>query len=326
MIRAFLIAQTLVMAALGYAPLTAQETSPVKPILRGAEVDWTAIAASAERFTEAFNAADATAVAETFTPHGEYVDVDRNLFQGRDAIQAEFSAFFAENPKATIEIDVQALRFLAPNLAVEEGVTFTELEGTEHTARTRYTAVHIKQDNQWRVARVRDFNDEFSNAEGKLRSLSWMVGEWVDESQDAMIETKVYWDEGGRYLIRDYHVLIDGSKAMKGQQRIGWDPLTRRIHSWVFDSAGGRMEGLWTQVDDGWLVKSKGVTADGKLATATHILTPVTQDSFRWVSLDRVAGEEKLPDLAMTIVRRPPNPKSALQQPISATAEEGGQQ
>lgn len=328
MTRASLFARMVLILATACLPLAAQETASSTAassttVPHGTDADWSAIAASAERFAEAFNSADAAAIAKNFAEHGEYVDADGNVFHGRDAIEAEFTAYFAEGPRATIEIDVKTLRFLASNLAVEEGTTYATFAESDHTSRTQYTAIHTKQGSDWLVASVRDSTDERSKGEGMLSNLSWMIGEWMDESRDSMIETNVYWDDDGRYLIRDFNVVIEGSMAMKGTQRIGWDPLTRRVKSWVFDSEGGRMEGLWTQVDDGWLVKSKGVTSDGEIASATHLVTPITEDSFRWVSLDRVSGDEQLPDISLTIVRRPPSPKSA-QAEAAATDDEGG--
>ena len=60
--------------------------------------------------------------------------------------------------------------------------------------------------------------------------------------------------------------LRGGRPAMTGSQRIGWDPLAKKIHSWVFDSEGGLAEGVWTRDGNRWIVKLSGVTRDGKPA------------------------------------------------------------
>ena len=49
-------------------------------------------------------------------------------------------------------------------------------------------------------------------------------------------------------------------------QRIGWDPLTKQIKSWVFDSEGGYGDGLWTRKGNQWVIKSTGVLPDGRIA------------------------------------------------------------
>ena len=61
---------------------------------------------------------------------------------------------------------------------------------------------------------------------------------------------------------------------MTVNQRIGWDPLTKQIKSWVFDSEGGYGDEFWTRKGNQWVIKSTGVLPDGRTASATHVLTP----------------------------------------------------
>ncbi len=95
---------------------------------------------------------------------------------------------------------------------------------------------------------------------------------------------------------------------MKGEQRIGWDPLTKQIKSWVFDSEGGNAEGLWTTVENGWEIKMTGVRADGAAASSTNTYVLDGPDRFVWSSVDRLIGGEQEPDLSVIIVRKPPQP------------------
>ena len=71
---------------------------------------------------------------------------------------------------------------------------------------------------------------------------------------------------------------------MTGTQRIGWDPVTRNIRSWVFDSEGGFGEGVWTREGNKWIVKKTGVTGDGKIASATNIISQVSKHRMTWES------------------------------------------
>jgi hypothetical protein len=96
---------------------------------------------------------------------------------------------------------------------------------------------------------------------------------------------------------------------MKGTQRIGWDPQAKQIRSWTFDTAGGFGEAVWTPVEDRWVVKAKAVTADGTSASATRTLQRDTADRVIWTATDRLAGDEQLPDLAVTMVRKAPKPQ-----------------
>jgi hypothetical protein len=102
----------------------------------------------------------------------------------------------------------------------------------------------------------------------------------------------------------------EGKAVMSISQRIGWDPLARQIRSWEFDTAGGFGEGRWSRAGDQWTIKHTGVQADGTASSATNIMTNESRDVVRWVSTDRVVGEETLPDHeADVLVRVPPPPR-----------------
>ena len=100
-----------------------------------------------------------------------------------------------------------------------------------------------------------------------------------------------------------------GRDAMNVSQRIGWDPITKSIHSWVFDSEGGYGESVWTRDGDGWIIKATGVRPDGTTASATNSLTPAGHDGYVWRSTDRIAGDERQPPTEVKVVRKPPQPK-----------------
>ena len=97
---------------------------------------------------------------------------------------------------------------------------------------------------------------------------------------------------------------------MKGDLRIGWDPLTRQIKSWVFDTEGGYAEGLWTRIGDRWVVKMTGVRPDGSTASATFTYAPLRRDEYQYTSSDRIIGGQQEPDQTVRIVRKPPQPKN----------------
>jgi hypothetical protein len=65
---------------------------------------------------------------------------------------------------------------------------------------------------------------------------------------------------------------------------------------------------LWSELDDRWVVKVKGVRLDGKVVTATNSIQPLGKDRFRFESADRIVGEELQPNFTTIAVRRPPEP------------------
>ena len=96
---------------------------------------------------------------------------------------------------------------------------------------------------------------------------------------------------------------------MQVSQRIGWDPLAKRIRSWVFDSEGGYGESVWARNGDAWVIKATGVRSDGTTASATNVLVRTGTDGYVWRSTDRIIGDEVTPSIEVKAVRKPPQPK-----------------
>ena len=124
----------------------------------------------------------------------------------------------------------------------------------------------------------------------RLKELEWMVGEWLDESSDSIIHATCRWSDDKNFLLRDFVIHVQGKPVMNVTQRIGWDPLTKQIKSWVFDSDGGYGDALWTRNGNQWIIKSTGVLPDGRIATATNILTRTGPNAARWASTERTVG------------------------------------
>jgi len=271
--------------------------------------DEQAIRMAADAFAKAYSAKDAKALASLFTADAEIVDEDGNAFQGRENIDRVFTGIFKEHPKAKMQISIKSIRFLSPLVAIEDGTSTVTQESDEPLERNRYMVVHVKQDGKWLMASARDLSDEESSGEDQLRQLGWLIGDWVDESPDAMVITSYCWADNRHYILSDFTVQIGGNPAMTGTQRIGWDPLKKQIRSWSFDSRGGFAEGAWTRDGKRWIVKMVGVTHDGKPASSTNITTIVSKDRFTWQSRDRLVGGDKMPDIEeVPIARKPPKP------------------
>jgi len=268
-----------------------------------------AIRATGESFTRAYNQGDATAVAAHFTVDADYVGEEGRVLRGRKAIEEDFAELFSDGPKLKIKVNIESLRFVAPNVAIEDGATDVFPAPPGPPADRRYTAVHVKQDGKWLVASVRDSRTVKPSNYERLKGLAWMIGDWVDEGEDSLIETSSRWAANKNYILRKYDVRIEGVRSLSGVQRIGWDPLSGRIKSWVFDSNGGFGEAHWRLQDDIWIVEATGVLQDGTTATATNTFRVVDGDTFTWTSQNRIVGGESVADIEeVTIVRKPPGP------------------
>lgn len=257
-------------------------------------------------FVEQYNAHKADGLAALFAPSGRMVFADGTEVNGRDAIQKAFAEIFADRPKATVSVVVDSIRFLTPDVAVEEGITTLFPDGETLTSSGRYTVLHVKQGGRWAMQSVRVIEEDSVSPYGELQSLEWLVGDWIDEGRTDVVEATFRWDENKSFLLEEFQVVSEGEVVLKGTQRIGWDPQSKQIRSWIFDSAGGFGEATWTPVGDKWVVKARGVGSDGAVSSATRTLKKSTNDQVIWTSTGRLADGEELPDLAVTMVRQPP--------------------
>ena len=264
-----------------------------------------------ESFATAYAKGDAKAVAAHFTADAEYVDEVGTLFHGRQAIEQTLTEYFAEHPHCTLEMNIDTMRFISPGVAVEDGsTTITHAEDESESVDSRYTTVHVKVDGQWLAASVRDHAPKSRRQHrAQLQQLDWLNGDWIDEGDESIVSFSCQPSDNGNFLIRQFNIQIAGRDAMSGTQRIGWDPLTGKLRSWMFDSEGAYGEGLWHRDGDNWVLKTTGTTADGESASSTSIYTVVNDHTMTWQSIDHeIAGVQQPDSEVVTIVRRSPSP------------------
>lgn len=120
-----------------------------------------------------------------------------------------------------------------------------------------------------------------------LQSLEWLLGEWTAMTDNAVVLVSAHWCDGGAFIEREFVVRPTDQPEIGGTQRIGVDPLQRRIKCWNFDSLGGVGEGYWRRdVDskdgDSWIVESNEVLADGQTSSTISKVTPLGDDRFLW--------------------------------------------
>jgi uncharacterized protein (TIGR02246 family) len=285
-----------------------QETDKSAPA--GApSADEQAVRQVTQNFAKAFNAGSAEKVAALFFGGAELTDDAGNVHKGAKAIKDAFGRFFEKFPGATSTMTADSVWMVGPTLAIEEGRRMVTTKDDKSSAATRYTLVMIKEQGEWKIASAREVEDDDSlSPHDRLKPLSWLVGDWVDEGSDAVVQISCKWSEDKNYLLVDFNAQVKGKPALKSSQRIGWDPLTEKVKSWVFDSDGGHGEAIWTPVEGRWVLKSTAVMPDGQTGSATIILEPRDKDSYLMKGFDRIRGKTAEPNFEVTIVRKPPAP------------------
>jgi len=300
---------------LGICPcLVAQEPTPKEKAPSAAATaadrgdDEKAIAGLVAAFAKAFNGGDAAAAAATFAEDALAVDEHGQRTEGRAAIRAGLAASFAGSLGSTIAIKVDSLRFLGPETALEEGRTTITPSGPGAVPEiTRFTVVYVKKDGRWLHSAVRDEASHDLTPHDRLKELEWLVGDWINESQDAVVNTTCKWTEDGNFLVREFTMKTQGQPVLSGTQRIGWDAVKRQFKTWIFDTEGGFGEGYFTRDGDRWLIKADGVRQDGLPASATNIITRLGKDRMSWQSVDRTLGGAAIAGInEFTVVRKPP--------------------
>jgi uncharacterized protein (TIGR02246 family) len=273
------------------------------------DADEAAIRVSVDAFAKAYNAHDATAIAALFAEQAKIVAEDGDVIEGRTAIEQVFAGIFADEPKTQIEVNVASIRFIGSDLAVEAGSTKTINAPGETPEYDRYTVLHVKRDGKWLMGLARDMEGDKPSSHEQLMQLEWLIGDWIDESPDSLVRTSFRWSDNDNFILGEFTVHLAGRPAMSGTQRIGWDPVAKKVRSWVFDSEGGFAEALWIRQGDQWIVKSQGVNHEGEVGSGTNVYTRVGKDRFAIASRDRIIGDEMVPDIEnIIVVRVPPKP------------------
>ncbi len=274
-------------------------------------------------YIDAYNLKDAAKLVEFFTPDGTLIDSENVATRGRDAIAQEFSEGFEERSSYTLQGKIDRVRLITSDVAQAEGMSRL-LSPKEATIANQFVALLARQGDAWKIVEIRDYPapaDSVTPYE-RLKELEWMVGDWIDESEDVQVSSTARWGQGKGFLVRDYSVQVKGEPATSGLMIIAWDPQTQQIKSWIFNADGSRGEGSWTRATDNqWVVKAHGSTGDGRPTSATQVITLVNKDAVKTSSTDRIIGGEIARDIEdIIMVRKPPPPGS---KPAPAKAATG---
>jgi uncharacterized protein (TIGR02246 family) len=269
-------------------------------------------------FAQAYETENVAALSDMFLDETMVVDPDGNATRGKAAVVAMYSDAFKESDGLKLESSVGDIRFVTPDLARVEGKVRLSTTKGDASEFTGFTALLARRDGKWRIAEIHEYAAPTADVTPyeRLKELEWMVGDWVDESDNVKSTSTVRWADNQSYLVRTYAIEVQGEKPSTGTMFIGWDPQSGQIKSWLFNSEGGHGEGLWTRSSEKeWVVKSTGVLRDGRPTSATQIQTMINKDSVKVSSIDRIIGGVVAPDIADVImVRKPPQPGTVAPQ------------
>eukprot|EP01047_Picozoa_sp_COSAG01_P007119 COSAG01_NODE_265_length_19887_cov_33.672579_6_plen_303_part_00 len=255
----------------------------------------------AKAFSNAFNSGDAKAIAAQWTMDGDYTNEAGIEFNGREAIEKEYTNFFKQYPGVKIKIDIEEIKMLSETSAIEEG---TATLGEFAPVECHYVLIHVKKNGKWLIASARDMRIEAKSNFERFSELEKLIGTWSHETSAGKIETTYRWIANKKFIERKFSVSIDGKTTLSGTQIIGWEPSSQQITSWLFDSTGGNGVATWTPTEKGWMIQSSGVTSDGTTTAATNYWNFSNNDTITWNSTNRIMGNEPLAEAAELTLKR----------------------
>ena len=280
---------------------TVEETSPEIAGLEKTAAD----------FIVAYNNNDAAALAGLFTEQGEVADLEaKDVTTGRKQIQARYEEIFAEEKVPALAIEVESVRLVGTNLALEDGTLHFTAEGEDAPAKSAtYSAVLQKNaEGAWQIASTRQLQDVTSPA-GHLADLaSSLKGDWTGQKDGTRLDLAFGWDDSGQAVTGLLLVSKADAKPIKTTIRFAWDAARKTISCWTFDDAGGFAKADWTPIEGGWQIRTEGTTADGETMSANQTLVFEGKDAYNWSGKDRLIDGQSQPDTSVRIVRQSPEP------------------
>lgn len=255
--------------------------------------DEQAVRRSIDSFVEAFNNKNAKAFAAHWSEGGESIAPDGTALQGRDKIETEFELFFSENDNVKIELIDSIIRFLSPNISVENGTA--QIVVGDNVGQTQYETIRLRTSDGWKIDSVKETESPVESPSNydRLKELEWMIGTWVEDQEgDSTLETTCSWTTNQNFMVRSFKVYNEQEVEFEGTHIIGWDPEKQVIRSWLFDSDGGFGAGVWSQEGSRWTEHSRHVMPDGRRASSTNIYDLLEDGAVEYRSIGRqVDGE-----------------------------------
>lgn len=192
-----------------------------------------------------------------------------------------------------------------PNLVTVQGVVDFYQDGKVVDQQAREVDL-VKDNGIWYLDFLREIHVDLAPtlSHDHLKELDWLLGNWKDKDQDVTISYDGKWDRYKNFIIQRFDMSIYGLETLEGRQIITWDPIEKKIRSWIFDSDGGFGQGTWTKTDEGWSTKIDYTLATGETATSTNMYTKISPSSYTYSSIDRKVGDTKLPNVEPTVVKK----------------------
>lgn len=259
-----------------------------------------------QAYAKARNVRDYKALAEQWTADAELTEEGRTL-RGRDAIVAFTKEFQRTHPAHQMKVEVERVKSLSPTVAKVTG-TIRMVESDQPRARwysARFESLRVKEEGGWKIAsctveRVPD---------ASLQDLDWLTGTWraADKATGQTVEARFEKAQGGKLLVGRFSTTGADGKPVEVLQILQADQRGGVIRCWLFESTGGRAEGVIEHDGATFNTVLTGVPPAAHLgdrAESVQVLTPTGPDAFTWHVIERVIDGTRMPDQKPLLFRR----------------------
>jgi uncharacterized protein (TIGR02246 family) len=258
-----------------------------------------------ESYVDAFNRGDASAAASHWSRDGVYLTQTGEQAKGPEKIRPALDKFFTENKGIQVKAAIFDIEFQSGEKATAKGFAVFQQPGEEKDE-VFLTAAFVKEKGAWKLLKVDEEESSVPLATiANLGELEWLIGDWVDRDERGSVETSFQWTKDYAFITGTFRVTVEGRVDLEGTQVIGWDPVGKKVRSWIFDTKAGFAEGEWSRAGNTWTVKVKSTLGTGEKASSINIYTYMDPNSFTWQSVSREVDGEPLPDVdEVTVVRK----------------------
>lgn len=259
-----------------------------------------------QEYVDTFNQHNFKELAQFWADDATYTNpMTQASIQGRDAIANEMKNWFEDAQVDNLKARVVRVFMTNDNQATARGVFHLSFKDAKPAVTNIFQAELEKNGDNWQFKKIQQVRQDPSvSHEKELEKLSWLIGEWESKDSDVALNIETKWDIFKNFLVQNITVNIFDLKALEARQIIAWDPVSKEIKSWMFDSDGGFGTGKWYQKEDSWFVDSAYTLPDGRKASAINIYTPSDKNSFEWESEGRDINGEILPNIEPITVER----------------------
>jgi uncharacterized protein (TIGR02246 family) len=271
----------------------------------GLSQDEIAVRKAIESYVETYNRGDASAAAAHWSRDGSYRTQTGEYAKGPDKIRSALEKFLAENKGIQVKAAIFDVQRQSADRALAKGFAVFHRPDEENDE-VLFTATYVKEKGAWKLLKVEEEESSAPLASiAALGELEWLIGDWVDQDDSGSVETTFRWTKDYAFINGTFRVTVGDRVDLEGTQVIGWDPVGKKIRSWIFDTKAGFGEGEWSSAGNQWTVKLKSTLGTGEKASSINIYNYVDPNSFTWQSVSREVDGELLPDIdEVTVVRK----------------------